>query len=61
MGTILRNLAIEMRKRRRQHAEERAHKAPTKMLFPLIFLMFPSLFIVLLFPALYSFLETFGR
>jgi tight adherence protein C len=61
MGTILRNLAVEMRKRRRQHAEERAHKAPTKMLFPLIFLMFPSLFIVLLFPALYSFLETFGR
>jgi len=60
MGTIMRNLAVETRKRRRQNAEERAHKAPIKMLFPLILLMFPSLFIVLLFPALYTFVQTFG-
>ncbi len=60
MGTIMRNLAAETRKRRRQNAEERAHKAPIKMLFPLILLMFPSLFIVLLFPALYTFVQTFG-
>ena len=51
MGQIMRNLASETRKRRRQHAEERAHKAPVKMLFPLILLMFPSMFIVLLYPA----------
>jgi tight adherence protein C len=60
MGTIMRNLAVETRKRRKQHAEERAHKAPIKMLFPLVLLMFPSLFIVLLFPALYVFVQTFG-
>ena len=60
IGTIMRNLATETRKRRRQTAEERAHKAPIKMLFPLILLMFPSLFIVLLYPALYTFVQTFG-
>ena len=52
IGQIMRNLAAEMRKRRRAAAEERAHKAPIKMLFPLVFLIFPSLFIVLLYPAL---------
>jgi tight adherence protein C len=51
IGAIMRNLAIEMRKRRRQRAEERAQKAPIKMLFPLIFLIFPPMFIVLLYPA----------
>ena len=50
----MRNLAAEMRKRRRAVAEERAQKAPIKMLFPLVFLIFPSLFIVLLYPALVS-------
>jgi tight adherence protein C len=60
IGQIMRNLAGEMRKRRRQSAEERAHKAPVKILFPLIFLIFPAMFVVLLAPAIFSFLEAFG-
>jgi tight adherence protein C len=49
-GQIMRNLAIELRKRRRAYAEERAQKAPVKMLFPIAFLIMPALFIVLLVP-----------
>jgi Flp pilus assembly protein TadB len=51
IGQILRDLAIDMRKRRRQAAEERAQKTPTKILFPLIALILPALFIVTLGPA----------
>jgi tight adherence protein C len=58
IGQILRNLAIEMRKRRRAAAEERAQKAPIKILFPLAGLIFPALFVVLLAPAVIKFLDT---
>jgi tight adherence protein C len=60
IGTIMRNLAIDMRKRRRQNAEEKAHKAPIKILFPLVFLIFPAMFLVLLFPSAYSFMQALG-
>ena len=50
-GHIMRNLALEMRKRQRAYAEERAQKAPIKILFPILFLIMPSLYIVILLPV----------
>jgi tight adherence protein C len=51
IGKTLRDLALDMRKRRRQMAEERAQKAPIKLLFPLTFLILPAMMIVILGPA----------
>jgi tight adherence protein C len=60
IGTMMRNLASETRKRRRQLATEKVQKAPVKMLFPLVFCVFPALFVVLLFPAVYRVVEQLG-
>ena len=60
IGKIMRDLATEMRKRRRQFAEEKAQKAPIKILFPLVFLIFPAMFVILLGPAVYAFTTSFG-
>jgi tight adherence protein C len=51
MAKVLRIQSDQMRVRRRQYAEEQAHKAPIKMIFPMGLLIFPSLLIVLLTPA----------
>jgi tight adherence protein C len=61
IGNIMRNLALEMRKRRRMQADERAQKAPVKMLFPLVFLIFPSMLIVMLLPAAIVLVKTLGH
>lgn len=60
IGTTMRNLSVEMRKRRRAMAEERAQKMPIKMLFPLIFFIFPALFIVILTPMIISIVDALG-
>ena len=54
ISRVLRVQSSQMRIKRRQRAEEAAHKAPIKMLFPLAFLIFPSMFIVILGPAVPS-------
>ena len=51
MAKVLRIQSEQMRVKRRQFAEEEAHKAPVKMLIPMGLLIFPSLMIVLLAPA----------
>lgn len=58
IGRVLRIQSEQMRIRRRQRAEEKAHQAPIKMLFPLVFLIFPSMFIVLLGPAAFTILRS---
>lgn len=52
IGKILKVQSEQMRIRRRQRAEELAHQAPIKMLFPMAFLIFPSLLVVILGPAI---------
>ena len=51
MAKVLRIQSDQMRIKRRQRAEEEAHKAPLKMLIPMAFLIFPSICIVLMSPA----------
>ncbi len=51
IAKVLRIQSDQMRVRRRQRAEEKAHQAPVKMLFPMVFLIFPSIYIILLGPA----------
>jgi tight adherence protein C len=59
LGRILRVQATDTRLKRQAAAEEKAMKAPIKMLFPTVLFIFPSMFIVILGPALLNFLTLF--
>ena len=60
MATVLRIQSEQMRVKRRQMAEEKAHQAPVKMIIPMAFLTFPSIFIVLLTPAAIRLFQSFN-
>ena len=59
LGRILRVQAADSRLRRQTAAEEKAMKAPIKMMFPTVLFIFPSMFLVLLGPAVLNILKIF--
>lgn len=60
IAKVLKAQAQELRTKRRQIAEEHAMKIPVKILFPLIFCIFPTLFIILLGPAVMGIMAAFS-
>jgi tight adherence protein C len=58
LARVLRIQADQMRIKRRQRAEEAAHKAPIKMLIPLAILIFPSICLVLMTPAVLMLMQS---
>jgi tight adherence protein C len=60
VAQVLREQAREMRLKRRQWAEEKAQKVPIKILFPTLFCLFPSLFIVILGPGVIKIIAAFS-
>ncbi len=60
IAKILKLQSDQMRERRRQRAEEQAQQAPVLMLFPMVFLIFPSIFVVILGPAVPKIMSGLG-
>jgi tight adherence protein C len=61
ISKVLQVQSEQLRIERRQRAEEAAAKAPIKMLFPLVGCIFPSIFIVILGPAMIKIIKTLGE
>src|SRR5438876_651567 len=60
ISKVLRVQSEQMRIRRRQRAEEQAHKAPILMMIPMVFLIFPATYIVILGPSVPKIMSAFG-
>ncbi|WP_176717313.1 type II secretion system F family protein [Vulcanibacillus modesticaldus] len=58
LGSVLRVQSEDMRQKKKQRAEEKAMKAPIKILFPLVLFIFPAIFIIILGPAIINILDT---
>jgi tight adherence protein C len=58
---VLRNQSKQIRQKHRQRAEEKAQKAPVKMMIPLVFFVFPSIFIIILGPAVIQIIDIFSK
>ena len=61
IARVLKIQSEELRVKRRQRAQEKANQAPIKMMFPLVFLIFPAIFAVLLGPAIPQLMDSFGN
>lgn len=61
IGNVLRIQSRQLRERRRLKAEEKAQKAPVKMLIPMIIFIFPCLFIILLGPGVLQLIDNFAK
>jgi tight adherence protein C len=61
LGRVLRIESSNLREHRKQAAREKAMKAPIKMLFPLVFFIFPSIFVIILGPAVIKIIDVFSK